>query len=171
MGESRRPLFFSSYRVSGRPPTPSTNLARADREILACRPELAQSDGMNGADAGGPEAGGPGGGRAEIGAGFMRRVDELLRDLVDKFDDLDPDECEAETAEGVLKLGFADGSKCILNRQSAAGQVWLAEGTTAWHFEFDPDTATWLDTKGRGELYEVLAGVLARRLGRPVRLV
>jgi iron-sulfur cluster assembly protein CyaY len=107
---------------------------------------------------------------SEAGTGFLRRVDDLLRDLIQKLDDIDPDECETETAEGVLKLGFADGSKCILNRQSAAQQVWLAEGTTAWHFEFDPASSTWRDTKGRGELRDVLAGVLARRLGRPVRL-
>ncbi|MGE3173379.1 MAG: iron donor protein CyaY [Planctomycetota bacterium] len=103
-------------------------------------------------------------------AAFQRRVDELLRDLVQRFDAFDPDECEAETSEGVIKLLFADGSRCVLNRQSAANQVWLAEGTTAWHFEFDAAAGAWRDTKGRGELRAILGQMLTRRLGRPVAL-
>ena len=70
----------------------------------------------------------------------------------------------------MIKLTFADGSKCILNRQSAAQQIWLAEGATAWHFEFDAPSATWRDTKGRGELRQILGDVISRRLGRTIPL-
>ena len=78
--------------------------------------------------------------------------DAVLLDLLLRLDAFDPDEVEAESSEGVIKLSFADGSKCVLNRQSAANQMWLAEGATAWHFEFDAASSSWLDTKGRGEL-------------------
>jgi len=87
-----------------------------------------------------------------------------------QLDAFDPDELEAEASEGVVKLTFADGSKCILNRQSAANQMWLAEGATAWHFEWDAAKSSWIDTKGRGELRDVIAGVITRRLGRAVSL-
>jgi CyaY protein len=103
-------------------------------------------------------------------AAFLQRADSLLKDLVRQFDEFDPDELEAEATEGVVKLTFADGSRCVLNRQSAAHQMWLAEGATAWHFEANP-TGQWLDTKGRGELRAVLAEVLTRRLGRAIELV
>lgn len=101
---------------------------------------------------------------------FLQRAHELLRGLLRTLDTFDPDELEAESSEGVVRLTFADGSKCILNRQSAANQMWLAEGATAWHFEWDAVSGAWLDTKGRGELRTVLAGVVSRRLGRTVDL-
>ena len=73
----------------------------------------------------------------------------------------------ADLAGGVLKIAFADGKNCVLNRQAAANQLWLAEGASAWHFAMAED-GQWLDTKGRGPLPQVLADVLSRRLGRRV---
>lgn len=101
---------------------------------------------------------------------FQLRAKDLLEGLLRQFDAFDPDEVEAESSEGVVKLAFADGSRCVLNRQSAANQMWLAEGATAWHFEFDPAASMWRDTKGRGELTAILSQILSRRLGRAVAL-
>ncbi len=70
---------------------------------------------------------------------------------------------------GVLTMEFADGSRAILNRQTAAHQIWLAQGATAWHFAPDEE-GEWADTKGRGKLIDVLREVLAAKLGRPVAL-
>lgn len=101
---------------------------------------------------------------------FLRHVDECFRRLLATLDRFDPDELEADLAGGVLRLQFADGRNCILNRQSAANQIWLAEGASAWHFERDPSSGEWCDTRGRGELRRILAEILTRRLGRPVAL-
>jgi CyaY protein len=101
---------------------------------------------------------------------FRQRAEELLRTILLRLDTFDPDELEAEASEGVVKLTFADGSKCVLNRQSAANQMWLAEGATAWHFEWNDSQNGWIDTKGRGDLRDVLAGVISRRLGRAFAL-
>jgi len=101
---------------------------------------------------------------------FLSRADRLVDDLVARVDRLDPDELEAEEAQGVLKITFADGTKCVLNRQSAAQQVWLAEGASAWHFAFDASRGQWLDTKARGELKSILGAVIAQKLGRAVDL-
>ena len=101
---------------------------------------------------------------------YLRRVDELIADLADRFDAFDPDEVEAETSGGVLKLTFADGSRCVLNRQAAASQVWLAEGATAWHFCWDEEAAHWSDTKGRGELRAILSEIVGRKIGRATQL-
>ena len=83
---------------------------------------------------------------------------------------LETDEDEDPDAEGQLVMEFADGTKCILNRQTAAHQIWLAEGATAWHFADEDGSGSWLDTKGRGPLIDVLREVLERRLGHPVAL-
>jgi CyaY protein len=101
---------------------------------------------------------------------FLQQVDELLMGLVRKLDGLDPDELEADLAAGVLRITFADRRTCILNRQAAANQIWMAEGATAWHFAFDPVSRSWMDTKGRGELTRILGEVVGRRLGRSVPL-
>jgi len=101
---------------------------------------------------------------------FLHEVDSLIGDLVRRFDAIDPDELEAETSEGVLKLTFADGSKCVLNRQTAAQQVWLAEGASAWHFNYEQAARRWVDSKGRGDLRAILGDILTRRLGRRIAL-
>jgi CyaY protein len=101
---------------------------------------------------------------------FLRRADQVLTGTLAALDRFDPDELEADLAGGVLRIAFPDGRNCILNRQAAAQQIWLAEGASAWHFVFDAATGQWTDTKGRGDLVEVLAAILTRRLARPVRL-
>jgi len=101
---------------------------------------------------------------------FLRQADGLMQTLLLKLDEFDPDEIEADSAAGVIKMAFADGRVCVLNRQTAAHQIWLAEGATAWHFELDRATDTWMDTKGRGSLHSVLSEVLSKRLGRTIKL-
>ncbi|MCB9884353.1 MAG: iron donor protein CyaY [Planctomycetes bacterium] len=99
---------------------------------------------------------------------FLTRAETTMRAVLTALDSFDPDELEADLAGGVLRITFADGRSCIMNRQSAANQLWLAEGATAWHFEYAPASGSWMDTKGRGELRAVLGEVLSRRLKRPV---
>lgn len=101
---------------------------------------------------------------------YHREADRCLDDLLARLDAFDPDELEADLSGGVLKIAFPDRRNCIVNRQAAARQIWMAEGATAWHFEFDATGRQWLDTKGRGELRQILGGVLSRRLGRAIAL-
>ena len=101
---------------------------------------------------------------------FLLRAEHCLRTIQTTLDTFDPDELEADLANGVLRISFADGRNCILNRQSAAHQIWLAEGASAWHFVFDAPTQDWVDTKGRGPLRTILAETIGRRLGRPVKV-
>jgi iron donor protein CyaY len=102
-------------------------------------------------------------------SGFVAHAEECLKWLVARLDLFDPDELEADVAGGVVRISFPDGRNCVVNRQAAVQQIWMAEGATAWHFERQAD-GSWLDTKGRGSLPAVLADVLSRRLGRPVQL-
>ena len=91
---------------------------------------------------------------------FLQVAEALMQAMLAKLDTFDPDELEADAAAGVIKMTFASGGPCVLNRQTAAHQIWLAEGATAWHFELDAASGAWMDTKGRGELYSVLCGGL-----------
>ena len=100
---------------------------------------------------------------------FAAESDSLLRGILGQLDSFDPDELEADYSAGVLKITFADRRVCILNRQGAARQIWLAEGASAWHFERDP-AGRWVDTKGRGGIDAVLSAVLTKRMGRVVAI-
>lgn len=100
---------------------------------------------------------------------FQTQADAYLRALQLRLDAFDPDELEADLSSGVLKITFADKRSCVLNRQSAARQIWMAEGASAWHFLPD-ESGQWNDTKGRGPLGAILAEVVSKRLGRPVTL-
>ncbi|MEY4674383.1 MAG: hypothetical protein RL148_2167 [Planctomycetota bacterium] len=106
----------------------------------------------------------------EADRAFLQQADALMESVQAALDRFDPDELEADTAVGVLKIRFADGQTCVMNRQTAAHQVWLAFGASAWHFTWDAAQGCWTDTKGRGELRSVLARVLGDKLGRPVPL-
>lgn len=99
---------------------------------------------------------------------FLHAADVCMRAIQAKLDTFDPDEIEADLASGVLRIAFPDGRNCILNRQAAAEQLWLAEGASAWHFVWSPATNEWTDTKGRGELRSILTDILSRRLGRSI---
>jgi len=107
---------------------------------------------------------------APLDSEFSHRAEQCLASLQAALDGFDPDELEADLVGGVLRLAFADGRNCILNRQTAAHQIWLAEGASAWHFAFDPASGQWMDTKGRGELRAILSEILMRRLGRIVTI-
>ena len=100
---------------------------------------------------------------------FVQAADAFMRQLLTQLDGFDPDELEADATEGVIKVAFADGRICVMNRQSAAQQIWLAEGASAWHFARDAN-GEWMCTKGRGSLRTVLATIISERLGRPISL-
>lgn len=100
---------------------------------------------------------------------FTKAADAAMNAIFATLTQFDPDEVDADLAMGVLKMEFADGKKFILNRQTAAHQIWLAHGVTAYHFEQEPD-GNWMDTKGRGELTALLAAAIGEKLGRKVTL-
>ncbi|MEM7199857.1 MAG: iron donor protein CyaY [Planctomycetota bacterium] len=101
---------------------------------------------------------------------FQTQADAFMSQLLDAMESLDPDEVDADLQMGVLSMEFADGSKCIMNRQTAAHQIWLAHGASAWHFAMDDTNARWMDTKNRGAVEDVLSGILSQKLGREIVL-
>lgn len=101
---------------------------------------------------------------------FEMHADQFMESVLQLLDELDPDDLDSQLAMGVLTMEFEDGSKCIMNRQVAALQIWLAAGASAWHFDYDSDTDSWQDTKGRGTLKAILGEVLSERLGRSVTI-
>ena len=99
---------------------------------------------------------------------FEMQADQFMESMLLTLDEIDPDELDSQLAMGVLTMEFEDGTKCIMNRQVAAHQIWLAAGATAWHFDYDAKNDHWADTKGRGDLKGILGELLSEKLGHPV---
>lgn len=95
---------------------------------------------------------------------FDRSAREELRALEDAFTDIDPDDIEVTTSDGVLRLDLRDGTKIVINSHRAARQIWMAAVASAWHF--DPQTdGTWIAPKSGDELRATLARLVKDRIG------
>jgi CyaY protein len=99
---------------------------------------------------------------------YARRADEALGEVGEWLEGFDSDEVDFSTGDGIVTLEFPDGDRFILNRQAAMLQLWLAAGASAWHYEWDADSQSWVDEKDRHELHEKLADLVSEKVGRRV---
>lgn len=97
-----------------------------------------------------------------------QRIETTLARLAARVEALGRDELEVESVPGRLDLEFEDGTRLILSRQSATGQIWLAEPQGGWHF--DERDGRWICDKRGVELVAELERLLGRQLGEPVSL-
>ena len=100
---------------------------------------------------------------------FMRLADECMERVCSWLESFDPDEIDFATADGVVTIEFPDGVRYVLNRQTAAHQMWLAAGVRAWHYDRN-DAGEWRSDKDGHELYERISAVVSEKLGREVRV-
>lgn len=64
---------------------------------------------------------------------------------------------------GVLEVEFANGSKLIINRHSAAREIWVAARSGGFHFR--PENGGWVAGRDGSELYATLARLVAEQSG------
>jgi len=104
-------------------------------------------------------------------AEFDRVAHEELQHLEDALSEVDPDDCEVSSSDGVLKLELRDGTRIVINSHRAARQIWMAAISTAWHF--DPPAAPaagWHATRTDEDLRPTLSRLLHERIGLAVSL-
>ncbi|MCL4136006.1 UNVERIFIED_CONTAM: hypothetical protein GTU68_024984 [Idotea baltica] len=99
---------------------------------------------------------------------YAARSVACLKRVEDWLEDFDPDELDFTPSDGVITLEFGDGTKYVLNRQSAAEQVWYAAGARAWHFNYDESKGSWIDDKEGRDLYDRILETVGSKLGRTV---
>lgn len=99
---------------------------------------------------------------------FLRLADECLERVANWLEGFDPDEVDFTAADGVLKLEFPDGVTFVLNRQTAAEQMWFAAGARAWHF--DRIEGAWGDDREGELLQKRISESVSAKLGRAVEL-
>ena len=97
---------------------------------------------------------------------FLQLADTCLERVTAWLEVFDPDEVDFTAADGVLKIEFPDGVTYVLNRQTAADQMWFAAGARAWHFDWSG--SAWVDDRDGAELDARLSEVMSAKLGRTV---
>lgn len=76
-------------------------------------------------------------------------------------------DCDAQfKSDGVLELEFGDRSRVVINRHSAAREIWLASRAGGRHFR-EVETR-WIDTRDGRDLRDVLADLIEKQLGERV---
>jgi CyaY protein len=101
---------------------------------------------------------------------FLQLSDACLERVTRWCDCFDPDELEVSPADGVLTIEFADRARFVLNRQTAADQMWYAAGARAFHYDWDAQQQRWVDDRDGHDLYARIAGTVSEKLGRAVTL-
>ena len=69
---------------------------------------------------------------------------------------------------GVLQVEFADGARIVINRHTAAREIWVAARSGGFHFRYD--AGKWRDTRDGAELFASLSRLCSVQTGVPVIL-
>jgi CyaY protein len=103
-------------------------------------------------------------------AEFIRLSSRALERIEEGLADLEHESLDVDLAGDVLTVDFADGTKFVINSHSAAGQIWMAANRSAWHFDYVPDSGTWVASKSNDELMATVCREVGNKLGVDVTL-
>lgn len=96
-----------------------------------------------------------------ISSEFESRAEEMLERIARTVEESGTDcDCEPK-GSGVLEIEFPDGSRIIVNRHSAAQEIWVAARSGGYHFRFDG--LAWVDTRDKRELLAALSTLIAEQ--------
>ena len=99
---------------------------------------------------------------------FDRLADSMLERIATAIDESGAD-CDYESkGSGVLEIEFADASRIVVNRHSAAQEIWVAAKSGGYHFRFDG--SAWVDTRGGRELLAALSGFMSEQSKKAIVL-
>jgi len=72
---------------------------------------------------------------------------------------------------GVIELEFDNGSKIIVNRHTAAREIWVAAKSGGYHFKLDESAqGRWVGTRDGVELLAALSRCISEQAGVAVSL-
>jgi len=72
-------------------------------------------------------------------------------------------------AGAVLEVELENGARLVINRHTAAREIWVAAKSGGFHFRFREDGRWWSSREGV-ELYETLSRLISEQAGQTVRL-
>jgi CyaY protein len=89
---------------------------------------------------------------------------EELGAIEDRLADVDPDDVEVSTSDGILRLELRDGTKIVINSHRAARQIWMAAVASAWHFDPGAD-GRWRAARTGEELRATVRRLVQEHVG------
>ena len=97
-------------------------------------------------------------------ARFHDLVDATQQALEDLFDESGMD-LDMENSGGVLTVKFEGGAQLIFSRQEPRRQLWLADRSGGFHFDYDEESKKWVCEKSEELLGEMLERIVWERAG------
>ncbi|MFZ5935450.1 MULTISPECIES: iron donor protein CyaY [Pseudomonas] len=97
-------------------------------------------------------------------ARFHDLVDATQQALEDLFDESGLD-LDMENSGGVLTVKFEGGAQLIFSRQEPLRQLWLADRSGGFHFDYDEENGKWVCEKSEELLGEMLERIVWERAG------
>ena len=97
---------------------------------------------------------------------YQTRAAACLAEVARWVDRVDDDGLDMTAGDGIVTFEFDDGTRYVLNRQSAARQMWFAAGARAWHYDWKG--GAWVDDRDGHPLLTRIVEVVGAKLGRPV---
>lgn len=101
-------------------------------------------------------------------AEFESLADATLAALERAIDRVELDVDVQTKGAGVLEIEFADDTKLIVNRHTAAREIWVAAKSGGFHFRHAG--SAWRDTRDGTELYAALSRLVSSQSATPVIL-
>jgi CyaY protein len=99
---------------------------------------------------------------------FNRLADAMLARLESLVEESGVDVDLELKPGGVIEIECANGSKIIVNRHTAAREIWIAARSGGFHFR--PDGERWVASRDGEELVAALARCLTEQTGAAVTL-
>ena len=99
---------------------------------------------------------------------FTRLADKTLAQIETAIDNCGVD-IDCEHINGVLELAFPNGSRIIINKQTASHEIWLAAKSGGFHFTWK--NAEWCDTRDGTPLFTALGKHISAQSGQAVALI
>lgn len=99
---------------------------------------------------------------------FNQLADATLAGIESALEGVDADLDFEIKPGGVIEIEFDDGSKVIVNRHTAAREIWIAARSGGYHFK--PESGRWVSARNGEELMAALSRCLSEQAGEPVSL-
>lgn len=99
---------------------------------------------------------------------FEALADAVLAALETAFESSAPDAALETKGTGVLEVEFDNGARIVINRHTAAREIWVAARSGGFHFRHDG--SGWRDTRDGTELFAALAKLASAQSGTPMVL-
>ncbi|MCU7799851.1 MAG: iron donor protein CyaY [gamma proteobacterium symbiont of Lucinoma myriamae] len=99
---------------------------------------------------------------------FKEVIEELIIQIEDALEELD-NNIDYESSDGMLTIIMENKSQLIINRQSAALQLWLAAKSGGFHFDYD-DEKGWQDDRSGEAFIDILNRCLTEQANEKIEL-